>query len=30
MLQALQGKEREDLKKNQPRGGRPAPGGKDW
>lgn len=30
MLQALQGREREDMKKQQPRGGRPVPGGKDW
>jgi Ca-activated chloride channel family protein len=30
MLQALQGKEREDMKKQQPRGGRPVAGGKDW
>jgi Ca-activated chloride channel homolog len=30
MLQALQGREREDMKKQQERAGRPAAGGKDW
>lgn len=30
MLQALQGREREDMKKQQRRAGRPVPGGKDW
>jgi Ca-activated chloride channel homolog len=30
MLQALQGREREDMKKKQQRSGPPAAGGKDW